>query len=127
MSHQPKQNRRIIELRQHPRMSTPSSALASFRRLVAAPVRSEEELESDATLLELSVGGCRIHSETPLALGKEYSLILQLTGKRQPIRIETAVVRWIKNGVYGLKFLALPLKEESRIKELIREGHQAAE
>jgi len=71
-------------------------------------------------LLELSVGGCRIQSETPLTLGKEYSLIMQLSGDRQPIRIETAVVRWCKHNIYGLKFLAVPLREEARIKELVQ-------
>ena len=126
MSQLTKQHRRIIELRQHPRVSTPSSALVSFKRLVAAPVRSEEELESDATLLELSVGGCRIQSDIPLALGKEYGLIMQLAGDRQPIRIETAVVRWNKNGTYGLKFLALPLREETQIKELVQATRQPA-
>jgi hypothetical protein len=118
-------NRRLIELRKHPRVSTPSSALMSFRRL-AVPVHGEAESEGEATLLELSVGGCRIRSDVPLAIGKEYGLILQLPGDKQPIRIETAIVRWAKDGIYGLKFMVLHLQEEFRIKALIQEGRQSS-
>jgi hypothetical protein len=121
MAQNPSQRRRMIELRKHPRIFTPASALVSFKRLVV-PVRSEEESEGEATLLELSLGGCRIQSDVPLSLGKEYSLILQFSGEKKPVRIETAIVRWVKDGTYGLKFMALPLKEESRIKELVKEG-----
>ena len=119
MAHLPLQNRRFIELRKHPRIPLPSSALMSFRRLVVS-VHDEMDLEGEGLLLEISVGGCRIRSDVPLTLGKEYGLILQLSANNTPIRVETAIVRWAKDGAYGLKFMVLHPQEESRIKELIK-------
>jgi len=125
MAQLPSHNRRLIELRKHPRMPAPSSALMSFRRLVVS-VYDETESEGEATLLDLSVGGCRIQSDIALTLGKEYSLILQLSRDNRPIRVETAVVRWLKDGTYGLKFMVLHSQEEIRIKELIKESRASS-
>jgi len=118
MSQPPSHNRRIIELRKHPRIFTPSGALFSLKRLTS-PAQSEEHTEGEGTLIELSLGGCRLLSDIPLEIGERYNLILQVTKKSCPILVEAAVVRWTKDSTYGLKFTSLQSIHESHLRELL--------
>jgi c-di-GMP-binding flagellar brake protein YcgR len=118
MSQPPSHNRRIIELRKHPRIFTPSGALFSLKRLIS-PAQSEEHTEGEGTLIELSLGGCRLLSDIPLEIGEGYNLILQVTKKSCPILVEAAVVRWTKESTYGLKFTSLQSIHESHLRELL--------
>jgi c-di-GMP-binding flagellar brake protein YcgR len=125
MSRPPSQNRRIIERRKHPRILTPSSALLSFKRHID-PFQSEERAEGDGTLIELSLGGCRLHSDIPLDIGERYHLILQVSKKSRPIIIETAVVQWIQENICGLKFTSMQSVHESHLRELLLELRRPA-
>ncbi len=118
MSKPPSHNRRIIELRKHPRIFTPSGALFSLKRLIS-PAQSEEHTEGEGTLIELSLGGCRLLSDIPLEIGERYNLILQVTKKSCPILVEAAVVRWTQESTYGLKFTSLQSIHESHLRELL--------
>jgi c-di-GMP-binding flagellar brake protein YcgR len=118
MSQPSSHNRRIIELRKHPRIFTPSGALFSLKRLIS-PAQSEEHTEGEGTLIELSLGGCRLLSDIPLEIGERYNLILQVTKKSCPILVEAAVVRWTKESTYGLKFTSLQSIHESHLRELL--------
>jgi c-di-GMP-binding flagellar brake protein YcgR len=118
MSQPPSHNRRIIELRKHPRIFTPSGALFSLKRLTS-PAQSEEHTEGEGTLIELSLGGCRLLSDIPLEIGERYNLILQVTKKSCPILVEAAVVRWTQESTYGLKFTSLQSIHESHLRELL--------
>jgi c-di-GMP-binding flagellar brake protein YcgR len=118
MSQPPSHNQRIIELRKHPRIFTPSGALFSLKRLIS-PAQSEEHTEGEGTLIELSLGGCRLLSDIPLEIGERYNLILQVTKKSCPILVEAAVVRWTKESTYGLKFTSLQSIHESHLRELL--------
>ena len=118
MSQPPSHNRRIIELRKHPRIFTPSGALFSLKRLIS-PAQPEEHTEGEGTLIELSLGGCRLLSDIPLEIGERYNLILQVTKKSCPILVEAAVVRWTKESTYGLKFTSLQSIHESHLRELL--------
>ena len=125
MSRPPAQHRRIIERRKHPRIFTPSGALLSFSRLIN-PVESEEHTEGEGTLIELSLGGCRLHSDIPLKIGERYHLILQVAKKPRPIIVEAAVVRWTHENTYGLKFTSMQSIHESRLRELLLELRRPA-
>ena len=118
MSQPPSHNRRIIELRKHPRIFTPSGALFSLKRLISL-AQSEEHTEGEGTLIELSLGGCRLLSDIPLEIGERYNLILQVTKKSCPILVEAAVVRWTQESTYGLKFTSLQSIHESHLRELL--------
>ena len=118
MSQPPSHNRRIIELRKHPRIFTPSGALFSLKRLIS-PAQFEEHTEGEGTLIELSLGGCRLLSDIPLEIGERYNLILQVTKKSCPILVETVVVRWTQEGTYGLKFTSIQSNDESHLRELL--------
>lgn len=119
------QTRRIIERRKHPRIFTPSGALFSFKRLVE-PVEIEEHTEGEGTLVDLSLGGCRLLSDIPLKIGERYHLILQVSKKSHPIIVEAAVVPWIHEHTHGLKFTSMQPIHESHLRELLRELRRPA-
>lgn len=120
MSQSNAQPKRIIELRKHQRIVTPSSALFSFKQLVV-PAQLLDDVEGEGALIDLSLGGCRLLSDTPLALGREYHLILQISVEHPPIPVEAAVVRWTDDKIYGLKFTSLHAHDESQLRNLLIE------
>ena len=120
------QARRLIDLRKHPRIYTPSGALFSFKRLVV-PVQFEGNTEGEGTLIDLSLGGCRLLSDIPLEIGEQYNLILQVSKESSPVIVEAATVRWTQDNTYGLKFLSLQSVAESHLRELLLDiRHQAS-
>ena len=120
MSQSNAQPKRIIDLRRHQRIIAPPSAIFSFKQLVV-PAQILEDIEGEGTLIDLSLGGCRLLSDTPLALGREYHLILQISVERPPIPVETAVVRWTEDNTYGLKFTSIDTHDESQLRDLLIE------
>jgi c-di-GMP-binding flagellar brake protein YcgR len=120
MTQPPSRIRRIIDLRKHPRVFTPSGALFSFKRLVI-PVDSQENLEGEGSLIDLSIGGCRSMSDIPLQLGEQYNLILQVFKERRPINIGAAAVRWTQQNTYGFKFISMQPVDESHLQDLLRD------
>ena len=125
MNKPPTHKRRIIERRKHPRIFTPSGALVSFKRLIE-PVEIEEHTEGEGSLTELSREGCRLLSDIPLKIGERYHLILQVSKKSRPIVVEAAVVRWILEHAYGLKFTSMQSIHESHLRELLLELRRPA-
>ncbi len=112
--------KRIIELRKHQRIITPSSALFSFKQLVV-PAQLLDDVEGEGALIDLSLGGCRLLSETPLALGREYHLILQISVERPPIPVEAAVVRWIEDFSNDPASTEIYTHDESQLRDLLIE------
>jgi len=125
MNKPPPQTRRIIERRKHPRMFIASGALFSFKHLIE-PVEIEEHTEGEGTLLDLSLGGCRLHCDIPLEISGRYHLILQVSKKPRPIIVEAAVVRWTQECIHGLKFTSLQSTHESHLRELLLELRRPA-
>jgi c-di-GMP-binding flagellar brake protein YcgR len=114
------QARRIIELRQHPRIAAPSGALLSFKRLVV-PVQFNLDTEGDGALINLSLGGCQLRSDVALNVSERYNLILQVFSESAPMIVEAAIVRWARDNNYGVKFTSLPPASEERLHELLQE------
>ncbi len=120
MSQSNAQPKRIIDLRKHQRIIAPPSAIYSFKLLVV-PAQLLDDVEGEGALIDLSLGGCRLLSDTPLALGWEYHLILQISVERPPIPVEAAVVRWTEDNTYGLKFISIDTHDESQLRDLLIE------
>lgn len=125
MSRAPSQHRRIIERRKHPRIFTPPGALFSFKRLFQR-VEIDEHTEGEGTLVDLSLGGCRLSSDVPLTIGERHHLILQVSKKSCPIIVETAVAQWIHEHTHGLKFTSMQPIHESHLRELLSELRRPA-
>lgn len=123
MSHPSPQHRRIIERRKHPRSVTPAGALVSFKQLTSRTGLEEHEhhLEGEGTLIDLSLGGCRLHSDMPLDFSARYHLILQISKASCPILVDVAIARWAQEQSYGVKFTFLQSIHESHLRELLRD------
>jgi len=80
------------------------------------------------TVLDLSLGGCRV--EAPLAV--EPHLLLELRiyipHLEWPLMVDRAVVQWVKENIFGLRFLRLRQAENDRLARVIAKvGDEADE
>lgn len=110
--------RRFIELRKHRRLTTPPGALLSFAQLAPA-VEAADASEGDGAILNLSAGGCKILSESPVTVGPRYRLIIQLPSFPTPITVEAAIVRWINDRMFGFRFDAIQQDQEEQLHEVL--------
>lgn len=80
----------------------------------------EDDFEGEALLLDLSSTGCMARSMEPLQVGRKLKLSLFLPdGYTWPVRVEEAVVRWIRDCECGMEFLSIRPPHLLRIQHLI--------
>ena len=76
----------------------------------------------EGLLQDLSHYGCRMKSDTSLQPGTELELCFFYRAREaEPIRVELAMVRWVKGQEFGVKFLRLQSHEEARLRQVIAE------
>ena len=59
----------------------------------------EDDFEGEATILDLSTGGCQATSLTEVQVGMTLRLSLFLQDQEWPVRIDEALVRWVGCGL----------------------------
>ncbi|MFM8540016.1 MAG: PilZ domain-containing protein [Nitrospira sp.] len=81
-----------------------------------API-SERELNGhgEAVLTDVSLGGCGLKTDAPLALGTALRLQIQTWEDQVAIRVDHAVVRSIRPGLVGLEFVQFQPGEKQRL------------
>jgi hypothetical protein len=103
-----------MELRQHVRHRVRFRSTFSSRDMVSG----------EGTLVDLSVRGGRISSQTKVTNGTELDLWLYLPSQDRdsPVEIQQAVVRWTKKekGEFGVQFLQLEGKTPEQIRSFIK-------
>jgi hypothetical protein len=70
---------------------------------------------------DLSICGCRVASGTAVQPGTEVELRLEMPNKETPIVINRAVVRWCRDGEFGLEFVGIAEHEWTRLQRLVAE------
>ncbi|MGH7227740.1 MAG: PilZ domain-containing protein [Nitrospiraceae bacterium] len=100
-----------MELRQHPRVRV------RFRSSFSAPQMAAGE----GLVQDLSLGGCRVESPTPVQPGTELELRIAVPQEMTPVAVERAVVRWARGREFGVAFLSLRPPEQDRLHDLARE------
>lgn len=70
---------------------------------------------------DLSLGGCRVESTTPVPLGTELELRIAVPQELTPVAVDRAVVRWATDREFGVAFLFLRSPEQQRLHDLVRE------
>ncbi|MCC6141511.1 MAG: PilZ domain-containing protein [Nitrospira sp.] len=76
---------------------------------------------------DLSVAGVRMLSEAELAPGDEIAISLRLPHQRGATFIERAMVRWVKDSLFGIEFALLSPSAATRLGKCIsREMHASA-
>jgi hypothetical protein len=72
----------------------------------------------DGTLMNLSLHGCRIKGAPSFSCGSRLRLQLWLPDQAQPMAIEQAVVRWVKDDQFGVSFLEVPPDVRARLEQV---------
>ncbi|HJR78380.1 MAG TPA: PilZ domain-containing protein [Nitrospiraceae bacterium] len=80
----------------------------------------DDDFEGEAQLLDLSSTGCMARSMEPLQVGRKLKLSLFLPdGHAWPVRVEEAVVRWVRDCNCGFEFLSIRPPQLLRVQQAI--------
>jgi hypothetical protein len=105
------------ERRRHPRF--PLNCPIAF---------SGDLLEGKGTVMDISKLGCAVQTDKQVKEGTYLNLFLRLPEGTMPLKaggagalkIELAVVRWVRVGQFGVEFIRVHPKEQDRLYEVIR-------
>jgi hypothetical protein len=79
----------------------------------------DDDFEGEATVLDLSTGGCQATSLTAVQVGMRLRLSLFLQDQEWPLRIDEALVRWINGTTFGLEFTRIRSAQRERVRDMI--------
>ena len=102
-----------MEKRQQPRFTS------QFRSTFSGGQR-----EGQGRTLDLSTGGCKIETVSPVVVGASLECRIYIPGLDWPLRIDEAQVRWVKAGTFGIQFTKIPLDEEAKLRRVIANLHE---
>jgi hypothetical protein len=71
--------------------------------------------EGQGRTLDLSLGGCKIESDTVVMQGETFECRLHVPGFDWPLRIDETTVRWIAGNTFGLAFISLRPEEQAKL------------
>ena len=72
------------------------------------------------TVSDLSRGGCKVGSPTPVDTGTDLELHIYLTRESKfPIKVELAKVRWAMGRAFGLEFIRVQPEEQVRLRRFV--------
>ena len=80
---------------------------------------SGEQIEGQGKVVDLSLGGCRIESDSHVATGTALELRLYVLDIDSPLRIDLARVRWARGRAFGVAFIRLPDEDRARLRQLL--------
>lgn len=79
----------------------------------------EDEFEGEAQVLDISTNGCQVSSQVTVEVGMQLRLSIFLGDQKWPLRIERAIVRWVRGQTFGLEFIGIRLAQRERLRALI--------
>ena len=74
----------------------------------------DDDFEGEATILDLSPNGCQATSLPQVQAGMVLRLSLFLHDEEWPLRIDEALVRWVKGATFGLEFTGIRTVQRER-------------
>ena len=83
----------------------------------------EDDFEGEATILDLSTNGCQATSLTLVQVGMALRLSLFLHDQNWPLRIDEALVRWVKGENFGLEFTGIRSAQRERVRAIIMKAN----
>lgn len=99
----------VIEQRKYPRIA------------VTLPVVfSHGEFAYTGTVVDISHEGCRIRSADAAPGAKYFRVEIGLDGPRATLTVDLAVMRWSRNGEFGVEFIRMEPDHQARLRGLIR-------
>ena len=85
---------------------------------------SGSQNEGNGRTLDLSIGGCKIESETVVGQGEKFECRLHIPDLDWPIMIDEATIRWVEGKTFGLAFTRIRSGEQDKITALISKLEQ---
>ena len=73
----------------------------------------------EGVLLDLSSSGCRLRSNITLNAGAYLALRIDVAQEPAPLAVEVSVVRWCKDGNFGVEFLRYSQGDRERVTNLV--------
>jgi len=70
-------------------------------------------------LFDLSATGCRLQSDMTVEAGTYLALQVDLPQHRMPLAVDVSIVRWCKDGQFGVEFLRYGQGERERVTHFI--------
>jgi c-di-GMP-binding flagellar brake protein YcgR len=77
-------------------------------------------INGNGSVVDISMGGCTFHTETPLTQGSIVRMGLQVSKDIAAVNVEAAVVRSVSDGRTGVEFLRVEHGERERLQRFIR-------
>ncbi len=108
-----------MERRKHPRVQV--EWLISF---FAGPVSCKGRISGAGTVRNLSVGGCKVVTDTRVNPGMHLELHLYLPDHAMPVEIDLAAIRWSTGREVGLEFISIRPEEEARLQRFVNSACQ---
>lgn len=79
----------------------------------------EDEFEGEATILDISAGGCQATSSTEVKVGMLLKLSMFLEDQPWPVRVDESVVRWVNGETFGLEFTGIRPAQRERLRAIV--------
>ncbi len=80
---------------------------------------SRQEMSEAGTVTNLSLGGCKVDSKASVYVGMYLTLQVDLPGHESPLKLDQAVVRWVKEHEFGLEFISMWPEEQARLRHFV--------
>ena len=78
-----------------------------------------EKVRGQGVVQDLSVAGCRARSLLEVSAGDFVSLLIDVPRYDNPLHVDKAVIRWVKEREFGMEFVHVALEDRQRIQEVI--------
>jgi hypothetical protein len=93
-------------------------------RIFLMPIGAKEQT---GTVLDLSLGGCRIRAENSVQTGIHVALSFDFPGEKEPVRVDRAAVRWSAGEEFGVYFVTMAVREHERLKRILKSLEESAQ
>jgi len=80
---------------------------------------SGTQITGEGIVFSLSIPGCAVETNAPVAIGTNLELHLLLPVHFFPIAVDQAVVVWTAEGKFGVKFIHVRPEEGSRLSRIV--------
>jgi hypothetical protein len=92
-----------------------------FRAQFRGSFSSVAMVGGEGCLLDLSVQGCCIKSPIEVKPGAALEVRIEASEHESPIQIQAAVVRWTREGQFGLEFEVIAPTEWSHLRHIVKQ------
>jgi hypothetical protein len=78
-----------------------------------------KQVSGEGMAKDLSLSGWQIKGNEPVAVGMQLVLRVFLPEESEPLRIDRAIVQWVKGLEFGVEFDSLPAHASSKIERTV--------